>query len=102
MKVEMRFPGIACIPDLPDRLSCFNACANLHRNIGPQVSVIAELILPMIDDNEVSAGIFRINRSRNIFRDVCADRRNNTTFYGDRSEERRVGKECRSRWSTEQ
>src|ERR1039457_2412537 len=98
---------------LPRRVCC-SSCAHgfafqldatgvTHQAIEDVVGngAMADLLLPGISDlrmnmNKRPSGT---DRGRQRLRGSCAARRLSTARWMGRSEERRVGKECRSRWS---
>src|SRR3712207_3760229 len=72
----------------PDELSLFKACSAHNRSINPPPDPEPWKLIP--DPEE---------RLRRALAEVYAYYRRNEQMLANRSEERRVGKECRSRWS---
>ena len=68
---------------------------NLVENISKSVAI--ELLFEEMPTRPTANAIFR--EARKIFGDINIINRDENDIEFSRSEERRVGKECRSRWS---
>src|SRR6266850_145631 len=86
VKVKVRLERIAGVPYVADRIARPNAASWPHFDASRfQVAVIAVLVVPVIDDHQVSTGRRRVWFAGNVLNNIITDGDNNAFFCGENS-----------------